>query len=178
MRCFIALSLPEETMDYVKRICEDLSRYVEGDFVPEDNLHITLDFLGEIALSDKDKVIDTVFRAVKGLKPCDISLQKFILLNKGSVAALEIKKNDALLRLQKSITDALTEAGFSVDLKPFRPHVTVARRIKYEMPYREICKVLTIYNRPHFARDVVFYCSTLRREGAIYEPLQCFTLEN
>lgn len=177
MRCFIALALPEETIDYIRRICGDLSRLVKGNFVPEDNLHITLAFLGEIPLSDKDKVGDVVFDAVKRSHPCDVSLQKFILLNKGTVAALEIKKNDALSELRENVSGALSEAGFTIDLKPFRPHVTVARKISYELPYRDICKTLTIYNRPQIAKEVVFYCSTLRREGALYEPLSCFRLE-
>ena len=148
----------------------------QGEFRPRGQSSYHAGFSGR-NLSDKDKVGDVVFDAVKRSRPCDVSLQKFILLNKGTVAALEIKKNDALSELRENVSGALSEAGFTIDLKPFRPHVTVARKISYELPYRDICKTLTIYNRPQIAKEVVFYCSTLRREGALYEPLSCFRLE-
>lgn len=176
MRCFVALSLSDETLDYIRRIGDDLKRYVDGSFVPVDNLHITLAFLGEISVGDVDRVNDILFEVASECAKCDISLQKFILLQKGTIAALEIKKNPALVALRDNVCGRLKEAGFNIDDRSFRPHVTLARRISYELPYREICKLVTIYNRPNLADDLVFYCSTLKREGAFYQPLQCFKL--
>ena len=176
MRCFIALEIPEEVSDYINRIAADMSKYVNGNYVPEMNRHVTLAFLGDVEPTLISRVCDIIRDTVNGMKPCDVSLQKFILLQKSSIAALEIKKNSQIAELATALRENLIEAGFNLDVKEFRPHITVARRISYDLPYREICKLLTIYNRPHLSDEVTLYCSTLGGEHAVYQALGSFKL--
>ena len=176
MRCFIALEIPEEVSNYINKIVADMSKHIEGNFVPEMNRHVTLEFLGEIEPQRVSEVCDIIRDAISGIKPCDVSLQKFILLQKSSIAALEVKKNFGIAALESALRERLIAAGFALDKREFRPHITVARKIRYELPYREICKLLTIYNRPHLSSEVTLYCSTLGGEHAVYQKLGSFRL--
>ncbi len=48
MRTFIALKLPSDFITSISQIERDLSTSIRGNFVPENSLHLTLAFMGEL----------------------------------------------------------------------------------------------------------------------------------
>jgi 2'-5' RNA ligase len=53
MRIFISIKFPKEIISEIKKIQKDFKELFIGRFTTEDNLHLTLKFLGEI---NQDKV--------------------------------------------------------------------------------------------------------------------------
>ncbi|MEG1711386.1 MAG: RNA 2',3'-cyclic phosphodiesterase [Clostridia bacterium] len=176
MRSFIALELPVENLDYSKRIMLQLQKFISGRFVSEFNIHLTLAFLGEVDTNNIAQLSAIIDEISEKSIPCDISMQKLILLQNGSIIAIELKRNEQLMLLQQNLNESLKKAGFFTENR-FRPHITLARKVNYEQPFREICKCVTIYNRPHFANVLSLYSSTLNENGATYELLYSKSIE-
>ncbi|MES2758272.1 MAG: RNA 2',3'-cyclic phosphodiesterase [Pseudomonadota bacterium] len=93
--------------------------------VRSEQLHVTLHFLGSVALEDIPKLAN-------GL---DVPFDPFELefghreLWHGSVAVLTPDPVPApLLALHASLGEALEQLGMTPEARPYRPHVTLARR--------------------------------------------------
>ena len=55
MRIFVAAELPQKTKENLARSAEQMKHFAEkGNFVPMQNYHITLHFLGEVAETGPD----------------------------------------------------------------------------------------------------------------------------
>jgi 2'-5' RNA ligase len=131
MRLFIAINLNDEWKDWLMNAAGVLkSSAVKGRFTPRENLHLTLAFLGEIDASKLALV-----------KHCmDQILERTFLLyldglgrfkgKDGDLYWAGVKKNNALLDLQNKLSDALVNAGFSLDNRKFSPHLTLGRQVR------------------------------------------------
>ncbi len=133
MRLFIALPLPDALREALLRAQENLRRQgVRANFSREENLHLTLAFLGEV-------------EAAAGAQEAVLSLDApaFALTLAGSGAFGDllwagIQNNGDLDRLAARVRRALEEHGLPYDRKPFRPHITLARRVRAPEPPRVI----------------------------------------
>ncbi len=77
--------------------------------------------------------------------------------------------------MQAAVADALAGAGlYEPEKRPFWPHVTLARVRRGERVRRVAAGDPPA---PFRADRVVLYRSTLRPDGAVYEPQRGFTLE-
>lgn len=131
MRTFISINLSDEAVDEIKKIQKQLveSRLFEGKITEEENLHLTLKFLGEI---DEKKVEEMRNR----LRKVNIKRFKTRLGNIGvfSVTFLRIiwikLEGQAVFELQKQIDEALSSL-FEKEVR-FMGHVTLARVKKVE----------------------------------------------
>ena len=95
---------------------------VKGSFVPKENLHLTLAFIGET--NEKDRIIEAM-KTVK-MKPFRLSLNGSG--NFGDLIWIGLKGNQGLASLVKDVRAALDSAGISHDGKEFMPHITIIRR--------------------------------------------------
>ena len=61
MRLFIAALFPEDTIEDLKELRENLRRSSEsGSFIPDSNLHLTLAFLGECNEKQEDDAVSAM----------------------------------------------------------------------------------------------------------------------
>jgi 2'-5' RNA ligase len=92
--------------------------------VPDENLHLTLHFLGDVPrsrLTELGAGLRVAFEAF------DLSLTRFSTWPHG-VAVLEPDSiPTGLLMLHAELGDALRRLDLPVESKPYRPHVTLAR---------------------------------------------------
>lgn len=129
MRLFVAIKTDRSVNAAVKNVALSLGLFGKGTVYTEEELyHITLAFIGE---SDRTEDIKS---ALDGIKVCpfDISLTK--LGNFGEVYYVGVEPTPALTALWEEITKALTKKGFSIEKRGFKPHITVARRYRPDMP--------------------------------------------
>ena len=98
-------------------------------WVPEEQLHLTLSFLGAVAASAEDRLrqaLDEV-RVPAFFLPLR-SVGVFNSRSRPSVIWVGVGKGHPhLFALHRRIQDAVLSAGLQADLKPFHPHVTVGR---------------------------------------------------
>jgi len=176
VRAFVALDLPETLVEPITRLQAGLSI---GRAVPEDNLHLTLAFLGDIAEADAAALADLM--QTIAMPPIPLCLKGLDIFGGRRPAVLSVMASgDGLVRLHDKIAHLAREAGIQLARERFRPHVTIAR-FRREMSPREhqrLGEFLALNGT--FALDaapadtVTFYRSHLREAGAIHEPLaQC-----
>ncbi len=125
MRLFVGLDLPWALRE---RLVE-LSRGLPGArWVPEENLHLTLRFVGEVTPNVAEEV-DLALQGLRG-KRFELLLSGVGTHTKGGreVALwVGVSRNPALEHLQAKIETALQRAGLAPEKRRFLPHVTLAR---------------------------------------------------
>ena len=124
MRLFIAVMLPDDAAKELYGFADALKKKgVTGRIVREQDLHITLAFIGEYG--DSNDVIDALSDI--DLRPMTIHINDWILDKRSILKAVPLK-NEALEELASDIRKALNTARIYYDRKPFSPHVTLMRR--------------------------------------------------
>ncbi len=99
--------------------------------VKSERLHLTLHFLGDVA---QDRVATLADALRVPCAPFTLRFDRAALWPHG-IAVLEPDEVPAsLIALHASLADALRSVGLAVDERPFRPHVTQARRASKATP--------------------------------------------
>ena len=109
-------------------------RYSGGRPVPAANLHVTLAFLGSVP---EQRIAELQQLAAAQAAQCAreraivLSFDRFDYFRRAQVLCVLATEDDAAAaqRLASALQDASAAAGFNPDLKPFRAHVTVARKV-------------------------------------------------
>ncbi|HNX29306.1 MAG TPA: RNA 2',3'-cyclic phosphodiesterase [Syntrophomonadaceae bacterium] len=130
MRLFIAIDLNEEIKDNLIRIILQLkNKSLRGSYTRRENLHITLVFLGEVEKS-KINLIEQAMNEVKAVS-FKMSLRGFGCFRRkeGDIYWIGINQNEKLNDIYQQLHMQLTRAGFVLENRPFKPHLTVGRRI-------------------------------------------------
>lgn len=123
-RLFVGLELPET----VKDMLSDLHMPLPGArWVDDDDLHITLCFLGEVGKRTMNAVMDEL--DLIEATPFDIritGLKSFGGDRPRSVWA-DIEGRDDIAALQRKVSRAVQNVGLAPERRKFTPHVTLAR---------------------------------------------------
>lgn len=122
-RLFTAIELPAPIVDALVALQPQARPGIR--LVGRAQMHLTLHFIG-----DADP--DAVTRALAGLRAArfDLSISALGMFSRrGKPAALwaGIDREERLLALYDTIGEALSAAGYTLDARPYRPHVTLAR---------------------------------------------------
>lgn len=124
MRTFISVRLNGEALGEVKKVQKELtkSNLYEGKLTDENNLHLTLKFLGEV---DEEKIeeVKERLRKVK-LKKFKVKLGEVGVFSKEFVRIIWIKL-EGVDALQRKVDKALH--GRFTHEKRFMGHITIAR---------------------------------------------------
>lgn len=176
MRLFVALSLP----DHIKDALLDLGPGIPGaSWVPYDNLHLTLRFLGEVRESEAAD-IDEVLSGISA-PAFDLTLRgvnHFGPLHKARSVWASVERSPALAHLRDKVDAAVVRAGLQPERRKFIPHVTLAR-IKGETGHHladYLARGGLFSAGPFAVTHFTLYESFLSSNGAIYEPLAQYPL--
>lgn len=124
-RLFVALRLPEETVDRVERLCRGLpgARWTEFD-----KFHLTLRFIGEVDHPTFCEIGEGLMNI--SLPPFELQLSDLgHFPPRGELRQLwvGIQPSEALLKLKRRIDRIVSQAGVEPERRKFIPHVTLAR---------------------------------------------------
>jgi 2'-5' RNA ligase len=173
MRLFVALELPAE----VKSRLSGLSGGIPGlRWVPPENYHLTLRFIGEV-----DRVeAEGVDEALAGIRApaFDLTLAGVGTFERaGKVQALWVgaERTAGLAHLAAKVETALQRVGFPPERRRFAPHVTLARGENGAGPALD--KLVGFVQRHNLFREgpvrverFTLFSSHLGREQASYTP--------
>lgn len=131
MRLFIAINLSNQVKNQVNEIQSKIKiNSSQGKFVNKEHMHITIEFLGEIV---KDKV-DLIKKLMDELEyePFTLKLNKvgYFKRSVGNIYWIGIEKNDKLIKIHDDLHQGLKEEGFKLEDRDYKPHLTLARRVK------------------------------------------------
>jgi 2'-5' RNA ligase len=129
MRLFIAVKLSDAMKDSLINMQSILyDRGVRGNYTSEENLHLTLAFIGEYP--DCEPVLDALSSVA--FRPFELSLEGMGRF--GDLWWAGMKDSAALTAVVRRIRRALAENKIPFDKKRFSPHITLIRKASGEMP--------------------------------------------
>ena len=155
IRAFIALSLSDEVMGVLKARSVALREQFSAlniRWVPWKNYHLTLSFIGNVPLSDVDRLEKVVREAVVGFSPFSLTLGDVVLFPpdqkvKGLFIAA-VTLDQALNSLQTRIEADLRAADYSIYDRTYNPHITLARLRKNRVGEDALTPSGTVLNSP------------------------------
>lgn len=180
MRSFVAVEIKNQqilaALEELKRLKADVRQ------VEEENLHLTLKFLGEIPESDVEKIHSAMLAAFAAFKPFEVSLRGigvFPSLSYMRVVWIGFEKGrKELIAAQRALDKELSKLGFKTE-KSFEPHLTIAR-VRSPVGKEELKKFILARKEGDFGsariEKVAFKKSVLTPKGPIYTTLRECTL--
>ena len=132
MRCFIAISLPEELKAKISGIQEKLKAAgADVSWTRPEGMHLTLKFFGEIEDKRIPKIEKALDAVVNGIPTFTLSVSgmgTFPDMRRPRVIWIGLKEDGGnLLRLQKGVEEELKKTGFPSEDRRFTPHITLGR---------------------------------------------------
>lgn len=174
MRTFIALELPADFADEVAAVARRLSASLEGRFLDRSSYHLTLAFLGDLSDAEVARAMDALDAACAGATPVPLAPDGLGKFGRPTDATLwlGLTPAPALLALAKRVREELAARDLPFDPKPFRPHITLGRRVR--IPTKPLPSFA--FPLPTRAHAVTLFKSILSRDGATYKPLYSIDL--
>jgi len=183
LRSFIALELSDDVRKNLEGLIVDLKKGVQ--FTPAvpswaraEGIHLTLKFLGNIEEGMVEKIADVLRRAAAGTKPFLLKVRNlgvFPSARQPRVLWVGVKDGDEeSCALQAKIEEGLLPLGFEREIRPFHPHLTLAR-IKSLRGTAAMMKIVEIH-KSRFVGEcmidrVILFRSELHPDGARYTKL-------
>ncbi len=176
MRLFVAVDLDDSVRENVSRFSSKLAGLSGIKAVEKENLHITLQFLGEVDERRVELIKDELSK-IK-FEPFKIKLARvggFPSAASPRVVWVDVVEGkEELTKLANEVSSRLKRLGFRRD-KDFVAHVTVAR-VKRKNPMLK--DVVSEFAKEEFGEMVVdkikLKQSILRRQGPIYKDVGVF----
>ena len=133
MRLFIAIPLRNNMKKLVRDIQNSFrEQNIRGNYTPEENLHITLAFIGEY--NDPDEVLEAMENV--SFQPFSVTMDRVGSFDEIWWAGFT--ESEEMNHLAGKLRRALAEAGVPYDRKKFKAHVTVLRKPRYDRQGRKI----------------------------------------
>ena len=189
VRSFIAIELPDELKEGLAQLEAQLKlgKPSSVKWVDPSSIHLTLKFLGNIAVDRISAITQAMEEATQGISPFHLEvtgLGVFPNLKRVQVAWVGIGGEiDKLGQIQQRIESSLAPLGFTAESRPFTPHLTLARlRDRASADERQRFGQLIAGTRFEAVytikvASINLMRSQLTREGAIYSRLSSVGLE-
>ncbi len=129
MRLFIAILLSDDMKDSLLDAQNRLyDRGVRGRFTAEENMHLTLAFIGEVP--DAEPALDAL--AAVSFSPFELGLEGMGRF--GDLWWAGMRESAPLDAVVRRIRRVLAESGIPFDKKRFRAHITLIRKASGDLP--------------------------------------------
>jgi RNA 2',3'-cyclic 3'-phosphodiesterase len=181
---FLAVPIEKEQQMVIQSwLASNKKKLPFQSWVHQQDYHITLAFLGHI---DSDiqltQLSSHIKRIGENIKPFMLSLKGLDVFGKADAPRIfwaSVADSEALQDLQKQVIAACRECGFTLDSKPFRPHITLARKWKSECAFvkkEEYNHIFQGNNIPFQVRSIHLYRTHLDRVPK-YETMEIFPFQ-
>jgi 2'-5' RNA ligase len=189
VRSFIAIELPDEVKSGLAQLQAQLKtgKQPPVKWVNTYSIHLTLKFLGNIAVDKISEITGAMEAAAQGISPFHLEVKDlgvFPNLRRVQVVWVGVSGEvDQLSRLQQGIESNLSPLGFTPESRPFTPHLTLARLREQASPNeRQSFGQLIASTRFEAVYDfsvdsINLIKSQLTREGAIYSRISSVKLK-
>ncbi|PIE80935.1 MAG: RNA 2',3'-cyclic phosphodiesterase [Chloroflexi bacterium] len=174
IRAFLAVQPPPEVAQELGRVIQHLSSQVPEKsvrWVKPGQIHITLRFLGETAVSELEAIYQAMDAVVQCRIPIDINLKGlgfFPNARTPRVIWAGLDGNIAeLIACKRDLDLALNSLGWELEKRPFRPHFTLGR-VKDARKLRGVSMQAEVKELAVRVTAVHFIESVLTRQGPIY----------
>jgi len=175
-RLFFALwPLPSMQQELAGAVGKALGALENGRMVPSGSLHLTLAFLGAVPEGSLKGLEELAAEAVRSAAlpeaRLEVTLDHIDYWRKAQLlCATSQHAPVAAGEFAESLKRALVAGGFTPDLKPFRPHVTLARKVLRAPHELSMARVAWSF------ADFALIESHTHASGSVYSVLASWTL--
>ena len=133
LRAFIALEIPASIQESIQQQTAGLRKVASSSlvrWVPAENLHLTLKFLGDVSSTSLQFVTQMLSREASqypGFSMQVGGLGAFPSARRARVLWIGIRAPETLSALQRSLDSAAARLGYPPEDRPFSPHLTIGR---------------------------------------------------
>jgi 2'-5' RNA ligase len=133
IRSFIAIELPGEIKSDLSQLGDSLmdARHPFVKWVDFENIHLTLKFLGNVAVNQITEITEAMGEAIRGVSSFRLEISglgAFPRMEQPRVIWVGISgETDKLSELQRRVDSKLVHLGFARENQSFVPHLTLAR---------------------------------------------------
>lgn len=190
VRSFIAIALSSEIQAKLTQISIELQAQLKGvpvRWVPVENIHLTLKFLGDVSTANLEMLKTTLQGEVAGHNPFEISvgdLGAFPNLRRPRVIWVNVQAPAELSAVQHGIETQMARLGYPLEERPFHPHLTLGR-VARTASHQDIQKISDVFSRYKVGflgatrvLTINLYKSDLQPGGALYTCLYQAALTN
>ncbi len=179
MRTFIAIELPESVKQRIAEVQEGLKRLdLPVRWIPPENIHLTLRFLGDVDEQTLEAVKDAMGEAAASCGPLELAARGTgVFPNMRNPRILWIGVSGAvneLRELHECLEAALARAGLPREERRFTAHLTMGRtrrRISGRRLAEALEEHLGFCTETFTADSIRLIKSDLTPDGAVYTPL-------
>jgi RNA 2',3'-cyclic 3'-phosphodiesterase len=184
IRAFIAFDLPKDILESIGDVQEQIrKRGVKFRWVPFENIHLTMKFIGDIHVDLIDKVSHMMAESAEGFSAISLyanGIGVFPGLHRPRVLWIGIDGEiDRLYRLQKILDEKLSMIGIPTEKRPFKGHLTIGRA-KEGMNMESLKESLRAFydfqTRPFGINEMKLFQSELSPTGAVYSCMKSVVL--
>jgi len=182
IRTFFALRLRDPIARQLASYADSLAVYdkkVEVQWVDSDNYHLTLCFLGDIAIDKVDEIASASKSLLSTKVSLNIHLEEIESYSSASDWTLLVAKTAAsveLSSLHNLVMSIAKNAGIEIAEHGFKPHITLGRLgLGHSFVPPEQWPKIDLYS---LADAVVLFQSKLGERGSVYTPLVTVELQD
>jgi len=174
-RVFIAIELPSDVRkglsDHINRL-RKAELEIHANWSREENLHLTLKFLGNTPVAKIEALSHATHRAAGRFQSFDLIVGRCgAFPPRGQPRVLWIgidHPSGQLTELHRAVEEECATSGFAREQRPFHPHVTLARLRKPQNSRRlaELHEEMGFTNQAVRVSEMVLFRSELLSEGS------------
>ena len=176
LRCFIAIEIPETIKKSIAAIIDNLKKS-DVKWVSEENIHITLQFLGETEESLIPDIKGALYKILAPYSSFYIKIAGIGSFPSGKrprVIWVGMEESKPLISLYEDISSEMVKFGYKKEERGFTPHVTIGR-VKSNRNMGELLRRLEEFKDPDFpifeVQNIKLMKSELKPSGAKYYTL-------
>ncbi len=183
LRAFLASELSPDLQDTIHTATADLRQRLRGDlirWVPAQNVHLTLKFLGDVSPSSLDLIKQMLLAEATEYPPFEVQVEGIGCYpnpRRPRVLWVGLRAPAELASLQRAIEAASARLGYESEERDFSPHLTIGR-VRQNASSTDLHNIRTALDEVHVgwlgtARvDAIhLFKSELRPEGSVYTRL-------
>ncbi|MBE0416293.1 MAG: RNA 2',3'-cyclic phosphodiesterase [Coriobacteriia bacterium] len=179
MRTFIGIDLDEDARNELASLCEEIRNTVptwtRERWVPRENLHLTMRFLGEFEPDSIGALVYALGSELAAHAPFDLPVLAPAdpVPGAGRARMLWTRYDDPesrCARLAATVDDVLATFGIPPEERPFAPHITLVRTRRpkgFSSAHGFSGSVLT----PMSVHELTLFSSVLKRSGPVYDRI-------
>lgn len=177
MRCFLAIEIEKEAKKELMKIQKQLPD-AKMKLVGEENIHLTLKFLGEVEDFKINKIRETLKQIKFGKFKANLgNTGIFPSPNFIRVVWVSLEPSEKIKELHKIVDEILEKEKIRED-KAFESHITLARIkfVKEKQGFVDELEKINVKPVEFEVNSFVLKKSTLTEKGPVYEDIEKFDL--
>jgi len=181
-RTFFAIALPEETLQQLSLCIDKLKKDKKFSgirWIPIENLHITLRFLGNITEEQSSFLIEKARQGLQSVNHFSIELKTIISFppdGEPRILAIKPKPITSLAALALLLDEYVIELGLPEEKRTYTPHLTIGKK-KEKHDFLKLEKEIKITPLKFKITDVKLLRSHQTKAGSIYSEVATIPLK-